>query len=337
MKRSMLLTLGLAAVATLAALWAKPSSESGSRLPLRVAARDTQGRVAAQTSASVPHALAAVPWPGPTAFPAVDSRPAIPAAEQPLVQGIAALLARARSGDAAAARRLGEDLQLCALGMRSAGAGQDESPAPQLEAQWRLQRCATEHLCNGLTSAEVASRWDWRWRAAELGDPDARAMLAFGFAMWVDAPLEFAERLPQWRQHALPWMQGLVAAGHPEALFALARALGEPDERDAWPLAQLFDQDAESAASLLHALSLAPINAAQARVRSALESELRRLQVHLDPQARSRAEARGRQLFRQLHGALTQRALETGRLYGLQLDVRSLAHRFPQCAGQTAK
>lgn len=336
MNRPVLLAFGLAGLTILATLWTWPRSDAEPRWASRALAMDNQTLGVAPSSTAAPHVLAADPSPMPAALPA-SVQPAMPAADQPLADRITALSARAQYGDGAAARRLGEDLQFCAIEMRSAGAGQDESPAPQLEAQWRLQRCATARLCNGLTATQLASRWDWQWRAAELGDPDARVMLAFGFAMWVDAPLEFAERLPQWRQHALPWMQGLAAQGHPEALFALARALGEPDERDVWPLAQLLDQDAESAASLLHALSLAPMNVAQATGRSVLEGELRRVQAHLSALAKTRAEARGRQMFRQLRGALTQRALETGRLYGLQRDARSLAQRFPQCAGKTAE
>lgn len=119
------------------------------------------------------------PVPPPAAAPAPVSPASRPVAT-PLPEGgpIATLLPelreRARRGDVAAARRAHRDLNYCAIA-RLAEFGTNP---------WDARvRCIAGQLCQGLGEAEMDEAGDFLFRAAELGDVEAMAAVAEGYAL----------------------------------------------------------------------------------------------------------------------------------------------------------
>ena len=154
------------------------------------------------------------------------------------------LAERAQNGDAGAALELARLLEACTERNETAGMmailSQDWGPAPtcvdrgECEAQDQVfdafvdsfsRSRAADRACRNVPRDWITRRGRWLERAAELGDPEARACYALvGVEL---APQSYdtssALWLEQWRRQALPWAWDAWRRGEPRAALALAR------------------------------------------------------------------------------------------------------------------
>ncbi|MBL8297168.1 MAG: hypothetical protein JNN30_02365 [Rhodanobacteraceae bacterium] len=166
---------------------------------------------------------------------------ALPAADMPVVAVFDELAARARAGDATAARRLADDLQHCRHGFRplinidAQDAHRTEAErqaiAAQLAAAKRSQPGGGEPDCSGVDALKTSAQ-EWIALAAQNGDPAAMLCYALSPNDWNENILS-----PSWQQHAeLAFVQSpqllqrAFDAGMPEAAAALAKMYMRPDD-----------------------------------------------------------------------------------------------------------
>lgn len=245
----------------------------------------------------------------------------------PLPEGgpIAALLPelreRARRGDVAAARRAHRDLNYCAIARLA-----EFGPNP-----WDARvRCIAGQLCRGLSEAAMDEAGDFLFRAAELGDVEAMAAIAEGFALGESGSIR---HLQDSLALGPAYLRRALEAGVPLALAttygacdpvrpivgmqALQRGFGV-EEQYAWAVAVLSIPGRPAAAQTL----------AAARERCALQ---------LSPAELQRAEARGRELHARHLRHLPDRE-SLARSGTMELGIPSVdaddprLQTWPQCA-----
>jgi hypothetical protein len=175
----------------------------------------------------------------------------LPPVETPLQEIYPTLVARARAGDAAAARRVAVELLRCHA--RRWESGSLESAEEQLKLKrttafdpLQAQRAVDQELeriernarlCAQIHDAQTEQRGEWLLRAAELGDDDAAVCYAAQGSSLQFAPTQFSDAwfatLQHWRERAGPLAQRALDHGYPGAygLFRrayLERYLGAP-------------------------------------------------------------------------------------------------------------
>jgi hypothetical protein len=250
---------------------------------------------------------------------------ASPTLATPLPEGkpIATLLPelreRARRGDAAAARRAHRDLNYCAIA-RLAEFGTNP---------WDARvRCIAGQLCQGLSEAEMDEAGDFLFRAAELGDVEAMAAIAEGFALGENGsirhlqdslalgPAYLRRALEAGVPLALATTYGACGPTLPIGMQAFQRGFGA-EEQYAWAVAVLSIPGRPAAQTL-----------AATRERCALQ---------LSPAELQRAEARGRELHaRHLRHLRDRESL--ARSGTMELGIPSVdaddprLQTWPQCA-----
>jgi hypothetical protein len=84
---------------------------------------------------------------------------------------------------------------------------------------------AAEPDCRSVPRAWITLRGRWLERAAELGDPEARACYALAGVELAPQAFNqaFAAWMENWRRQALPWAWDAWRSGDPRAALALAR------------------------------------------------------------------------------------------------------------------
>lgn len=150
-------------------------------------------------------------------------------------------------------------------------------------------RCIAESLCAGLGAADLAEAGNFLMRAAELGDPDAMAAVAYGSAL--DDTAAGMRHLPATRALAPAYMRQALAAGSPIAMMQLTTELCTPENP---VIAVPFHRDfpVEEQLAWFHAIQ--PMLQSQN-----LGDVHRRCADRLTPEALSAAVARGRALHAQ--------------------------------------
>lgn len=232
----------------------------------------------------------------PSARPGVASVSTAPAGPTPMADGAAwaplpgagplapllpELRERARRGDMAAARRAHRDLFFCEHAAYARGS----------DPHARRVRCVAEQVCGGLQDADFSEGGRFLLRAAELGDIEAMAAVADGFAlgMHFSGPNLAASRAlgPQYLRQALEAAVPLALGNaytacrppEPFGLQTFRRSLSH-EEQYAWGVAVLTIPGSRPAAPTL----------------AAMRDSCAR---HLDPRALQRAEAHGLRLHAQ--------------------------------------
>jgi hypothetical protein len=156
---------------------------------------------------------------------------ALPPADQPIQQTYAALAARGRAGDVAAALRLQKDLDTCRDARNAAAGYRSGSVAPgksvdELARIDRIQQRTLSDLrrCEGVSRAQVLEAEDWLRQAALSGDPEAMLCNATFPAAGREDTLS-----PEWRRYTFRWRdeapgmaERALFAGLPEAAGVLA-------------------------------------------------------------------------------------------------------------------
>ncbi|MEO8672905.1 MAG: hypothetical protein ABI411_16415 [Tahibacter sp.] len=168
----------------------------------------------------------------------------LPPAGTPVADVFESLSARARAGDALAARRLADDLMRCIererdlrraemMLNRADRRAEGEEPVNSERETNRLvyvektlaRRRDADHRCAQLSAETIASAGEWLRQAALNGDADARLCYAM-------APNEWGPPLmtPAWQQWSARWQQEApqqlriaLESGVPEAAAALSR------------------------------------------------------------------------------------------------------------------
>lgn len=178
--------------------------------------------------------------------------PPLPPLDQPVAEVFDDLVERARRGDDRAACRLGAQLQECmrattlrriASDIERDTARGDATPQRAIQSIDRLQQGAARvgTRCEGLNAAQMEQAFDWQLRAAR-SDPALRLWFVLNPAL---DRVNFVTELERWslyRQHALPWLEGLAAEGDLVAVIALARVFGD-HRRTSPPLPPFRIQD----------------------------------------------------------------------------------------------
>lgn len=282
-----------------------------------------------RTESALPLATAYGAQPTHGAHPASAHDAPWPASGLPLAAAIDALEIRARRGEVAAMKHLSSELDRCAwTGL---------SPRTRTDAEY----CLTRAHCAGVAPARFPQRWEWLFRAATMGDAHAQLVFAQGLAMLVSDPLRASDWLPVWRQHALSWVQDLVAQGHPDALWIYAKALESPDRQGTEaPLASLVTHDPVHAHALLHALSLSPVRETE---RGVNWSQWRQTPgAGLTPAQLQQARQQGEAIYDRFRARMALEPLSFNRLILLFASsdhntyMQALAERHPQCGWKPA-
>lgn len=322
MRRSLLLLIALL-LGMAVGVWSRPapSTVSGEWIPAKApeAPADAEAKRTPVSASAIPGSPAAV---ASTSVPPMTTMPITASWPEggPIADLLPELRERARRGDVAAARRAHRDLFFCEHAVNFRG-----SDPHALRA-----RCVAEQVCGGLQDADYSEGGSFLLRAAELGDLEAMAAVAEGFALGMrfSGPNLAASRAlgPQYLRRALEAAVPLALANaytacwppEPLGLQTFRRSLSH-EEQYAWGVAVLMIPGSRPAAPTLTAMRNACAR-------------------HLDPQALQRAEANGLRLYAQHLSHLRDRdTLSHGSTANLGIarlddpnDPRLLD--WPQCA-----
>lgn len=201
----------------------------------------TDGKPAAAATAKINEPAAATPTgPEDIARPLPPELPRAVIADTgaTLPPGIAALVARAESGDARAACTLGTRLAACAYGSfytdeRLEGLRREEAAADaagerdraDLVARILLRGTTIRGLCDALPASLRGRGFDFLRQAALAGEPEAIVRYANGEALTPQAMQPYAflrtPRFDTWRAEAPALVKALQQSGRPEAVLVM--------------------------------------------------------------------------------------------------------------------
>ncbi|WP_257389438.1 hypothetical protein [Tahibacter caeni] len=204
---------------------------------------------------------AAAPATSATTKPASVALP-LPPREQPITDYYETLAGRAAAGDAAAARRLADDLYECSTRERQLDMAERlldrgsrrprREPPPgvpplsdadmadrQLQAAERFVANAVEaeKRCNGVDTARMAETAEWIRKAAIAGDAEAKLCYAIAPNEWnrdVLSP-QWVDWTERWNGEATGFVREAFEAGLPEAAAVLSNMYTAWQPRDARP------------------------------------------------------------------------------------------------------
>lgn len=283
MRRSLLLLIALL-LGMAVGVWSRPapSTVSVEWIPANApeAPSDAEAKrtpVSASAISGSPAAVASTPMAPMTAMPITASGPE----GGRIADLLPELRERAKRGDVAAARRAHRDLFFCEHLAHARGS------APRA----MRARCIAEQVCGGLQDADFSEGGSFLLRAAELGDTEAMAAVADGFAlgMHFSGPNLAASRAlgPQYLRQALE-------AAVPLALGNAYTACRPPEPVGLQTFRRSLSHEEQYARGV--AVLTIPGSRPAAPVLAAMRDSCAR---HLDPRALQRAEAHGLRLHAQ--------------------------------------
>ncbi len=231
----LVLVAGLAAAV---ALWSRDGRPAADASAIPISGIDSA--VADHAALDVDDLSTAPGWspiPLPTDQAPDNGWPTLPALGTPVAEIFTELERRGRQGDASAACRLATELMRCLKADFFTRAAEDaehdaargnRTPQQAIDYIARAQSMSEAHRtgCEGLSSEQLASTFDWQRHAAML-DPSLRRDFAILPAL---NPRDFLADLDRWAEYrrlALPWLVEAARNGDVPAVIALSRIYGD--------------------------------------------------------------------------------------------------------------
>lgn len=307
MRRGLLLVLALS-LGIAVGVWSRsvPSPASASNERIGQDPPDALDDTGSANPLASSHATLRSPTPG-AAHDGAPSTPLPTSAPLPKGGPIAALLPelreRARSGDVAAARRAHRELFFCENARAIAAASTPRDPRV---------RCVAERLCTGLQDADFDEAGGLLLRAAELGDVEAMAAVAEGFAIG----LRFSGPNLSASQALAPrYLRRGLEAAVPMSLANAYTACWAPDLFSLQPFRRSLSAEEQYAwgVAVLQIPGSSPAGPTLARMRETCAQKL-------DPLTLQRAEAEGLRLHARFLSHLQDRE-RLGRSTAAELGV----------------